>query len=305
MGLYDRDYLRADQRTPRRARVGALPAWSFNTWLIVVNIAIFVVMQLSPPVRNTLLTWGNFNTQEGFFGLEVWRLLTFQFLHSQASLFHILFNMFALWVFGGAVESRMGSKRYAAFYLVCGVFGAIMYLTLNLLGYMLPVSLPGLLIHDMRTPLIGASAGVFGVVMAAAHYQPHAVMQLIFPPISLRLRTLAYIYVGVALANLLLGGANAGGDAAHIGGALAGAYFVRRPHLLHDFFDVFKPPDKKRHAGRVAASKHAPRTPRSTPRGPSQAEVDRVLSKVATEGLHSLSEAERAVLRDATDARRG
>lgn len=309
MGLYDRDYARDRKRfaaghTGRggdfRARVAAL---SFNNWMLGSNIVIFIVMAMWPLVGNSLFAWGHFSTARGFFGLEVWRFLTFQFLH--ANLIHLLFNMFALWVFGGMVEQRLGFKRYAAFYLVCGIFGAIMYLTLNMFGWAVHATtgnqLPFLLFYSPTTPLIGASAGVFGVVMAAAYYQPHAVMQLIFPPISVRLRTLAYVYVGFALFNLLVGGSNAGGDAAHVGGAIAGAYFVRHPHLLHDFFDVFKPPAKK---GRRRAGMGRQPLARGARDAPDPKEVDRLLGKVATQGLGSLTDAERETLRNASESQR-
>jgi hypothetical protein len=193
------------------------------------------------------------------------------------------------------VERRMGGKRYLAFYICCGVFGGIMYLTLNLLGSVFHLRLPGLLFEDPNTPLIGASAGVFGVLMAAAYYEPNALMQVMFLPITVRLRTLVYVYVGLAAANLLFGaqsGGNRGGDAAHMGGALAGWFFVRRQHLLGDFFDVLGPP---------RAAKRGARGGKRV----SEDEVDRALAKVATQGLHSLSESEKAALRRATEARQG
>jgi hypothetical protein len=60
-----------------------------------------------------------------------------------------------------------------------------------------------------------------------------------FPPVPVRLKMLAYAYVGISLVSLLLGVKNAGGEAAHLGGAAAGYFFIRNSHLLRDFFDVF------------------------------------------------------------------
>lgn len=301
MGIHEREY----------ARRGGGPGpfsgmqWSVNAWLIAINVGIFFLMAMSPQIAGALMDYGHFSTaraafyfnQSGqvVFGLEVWRYLSFQFLH--ANFMHIFFNMFGLWVFAPLVESRLGGRRYLAFYLACGVFGAIMYLVLNMLGA-LNLGLPGVLINDPRTPLVGASAGVFGVIMAAAYYQPHAVLNLIFPPISLRMHTFAWIYFGIALFNLLISGRNAGGDAAHVGGAIAGFFLVRHPHLLHDFFDVFSNSNKSK----ARRARSAPRGRRA--RGPDPREVDRILSKVANQGLQSLSDSEKRTLRNATENKR-
>jgi predicted DNA binding protein len=106
-----------------------------------------------------------------------------------------------------------------------------------------------------------------------------------------------YGFVALAAFNLLRGGGNAGGDAAHLGGAIAGAFFVRKPELLRDFLDF---------SGKGAASRRAKPKREKRPRngrGPSEAEVDRILSKVATEGLASLTEKERKILKKASEAK--
>jgi membrane associated rhomboid family serine protease len=250
-----------------------------------------------------LMQWGHFSTGRGFLGLEVWRFITFQFLH--ANFMHLFFNMLGLFIFGGLVEQYLGSRRYAAFYLVCGVFGAVAYLLLNFLGNAFDINFPGFLRGSILVPLIGASAGVFGVIMASAYVAPNLVVQLLLPPIPLKIRTLAYAYVAIAAANLLLGGRNAGGDAAHLGGAVAGWFFIRNAHLLRDFFDVFS--DSRKHRG-------GGRPPRGSPGGGAgwlgrgktdQAEVDRILAKVANDGLQSLTEKEKRALREATERQRG
>jgi membrane associated rhomboid family serine protease len=233
-----------------------------------------------------LNAWGHMSTWFVVRDLQIWRVLTFQFLH--ANITHIFFNMFGLWVFGGMVEQYLGSKRYAAFYLTCGIFGALSYLLLNALGAS-GIHLPGVLIDDIHTPLVGASAGVFGVIVAAAYIAPNAMVQLLFPPIPIKLKMMAYAYVGLAAFNLLSRGQNAGGDAAHLGGAIAGFFLVRNAHLLWDFFDVFKDSRRER---RGAGAR---------PRDADAAEVDRILAKVRSGGLRSLSEGERRTLRRASE----
>ncbi|HRQ72557.1 MAG TPA: rhomboid family intramembrane serine protease [Phycisphaerales bacterium] len=292
MGIYDREYARRDGgggSTPGR-RVSRVSALSVNTWIIIVNVAIHVL------ANTVLFPWlyevGHFSTQKGFQQLEVWRLVTFQFLHSPATIWHLFFNMFGLFVFGGLVEEYLGRKKYLAFYLVCGIFGGLAYLLLNLLGQIPGLALPGVLFHDPATSLVGASAGVFGVIMACAFIAPDAIVQLIFPPIPLRMKWFAYGYVALATVNLLAGGANAGGDAAHLGGAAAGYFFIRNSHLLRDFFDVMK--DSRREGGSPRPSRHRR----------SDDEVGKVLAKVRQEGLGSLTEREKRILQRETEAKR-
>lgn len=235
-----------------------------------------------------------FSTHLGFEKLEVWRLVTYQFLH--ANFWHLAFNMYGLYMFGRVVEAHMGRRTYAAFYLVCGIFGGLLFLSLNL-SALLGLSLPGVLLVSKFTPLVGASAGVFGVAIARAYITPKDIVRLLFPPIDLDMRTLAYGFVGLAFLNLILAGDNQGGDAAHVGGAIAGYFFVRRTHLLRDFFEVSK---KSEAPGKKKKSRRTPGR-----RGASDDEVDRILDKVQAEGIHSLSEREKKKLSEATEERRG
>lgn len=233
--------------------------------------------------------------------LEYWRFIGFQFLHANTA--HLIFNMIGLFIFGAMVEQHLGSKRYLAFYLLCGMLGAFLYLILNVAGITVeamvrhPVAVPGLLFTDPHTPLVGASAGIFGVLMAGAFLAPRAQLLLFFI-LPIEMRTLAYALVAIAFITVLTGGHNAGGEAGHLGGAIAGYYFIRRPHHLHGFFDFL---------GRVdPTSHHYRRSRRSGRRAQAAAarrdEVNRILDKIKREGLHSLTEQEKRVLRDASNA---
>ncbi|MCW5757553.1 MAG: rhomboid family intramembrane serine protease [Phycisphaeraceae bacterium] len=294
MGLQDRGYMQGDNAPPglRPARGGGLP-FSMSTLLIAINVIIELFRYVAFSVWQAMFDWGHFSTTKAIFGVEFWRFLTFQFLH--ANLVHLAFNMLGIWFLGRLVEDQLGPKKYLAFYLVCGIFGGLMYLLLNFLGGVIGISLPGLLMNDPATPLIGASAGVFGVVMACAYIAPNAVVQLIFPPIPMKMKTFAYGFVALALVMLLIGSTNAGGEAAHLGGAIAGFYFIRNTHHLIDFFDVLGDSRKPK-------SPKPPRHKRGG--GASQQEVDRVLEKVSASGLGSLTSQEREILRHATKQQR-
>ena len=112
-------------------------------------------------------------------------------------------------------------RRYLAFYLLNGLGGIVGYLLLWRLRFL-----------DVMpyTTLVGASACIFGVLIAAAQMSPHRIVRLIWPPVQLRFRTLAWILIGVAVLQIAARGDNAGGQAAHLGGALVGYVLIRNMH---------------------------------------------------------------------------
>ncbi len=249
----------------------------------------------------------HFSTYLGVREVQFWRLIGFQFLH--ANFTHILFNMIGLYFFGPMVERYLGSKRYLAFYLLCGIFGALMYAVLNLGGVVTEMflppgkSIPFLLFNDQHTPLVVASAGVFGVIMAGAFLAPRATV-LLFMIIPMRLRTMAYLLVGISLFTLLRSGHYAGGEAGHLGGAIAGFYFIRHPQHLHGFFDILGRVDPTSHHYRgkgAAARSRAVGKAGTWQGGKRQAEVDRILDKVQQKGLRSLTGKEKKILREASE----
>ncbi|MDG2292758.1 MAG: rhomboid family intramembrane serine protease [Phycisphaerales bacterium] len=237
--------------------------------------------------------WFHFSTKQVLGNAQVWRLIGFQFLH--ADMFHLLFNMIGLYFFGPLVERYLGGKRYLAFYLLCGIFGALLYLVLNLGGYIASEafglhSVPGLLVNATGTPLIGASAGVFGVLMAGAFLAPNAKV-LVFFLLPMRLATMAWLLVGFSIVSILFNLNNSGGEAAHLGGAAAGWWFIRHPESLHGLFDL---------AGRVdPTSKHFAGRHRPVP-GREHAQVDRILDKISQQGLQSLTKKEKQILEQAS-----
>lgn len=224
MGFADRHYARDNYRSPGVA--GAIRMWSITTWIIVINIAVFVLNALTRSPDNFglgwLYIWGYFSAATVIGGLQFWRLITFQFLHAGTE--HLVFNMIALYFFGPIIEGYLGSRKYLAFYLLCGMAGAVMYMLLLAIG----------VLHDgPATPLIGASAGIFGVLIAGAKVAPDATVMLIFPPIPMRLRVMALVMLAIAALFVFSNGANAGGEAAHLGGAALGALLIWRPRLLN------------------------------------------------------------------------
>ena len=246
MGLYDRDYVRENYE-PRRAGslVGTMRVWSVTTWLIIINVAVFIldpilynkgrgvvyreylpgmpVVWVLPPLNGL----GHFSLYRAVEKLEIWRFVTFQFLH--AGLAHIAFNMIGLYFFGPLIESYLGRTRYLIFYLLCGIGGPIAYVILWMLHF---------LIAYKWVPLVGASAGIFGILIAAAQIAPNATV-LLYGILPMRLKTLAWVLLAIAAYTVLQyghsGEGNAGGEAAHLGGAAIGFLLIRYPRLLRGF----------------------------------------------------------------------
>lgn len=181
---------------------------------------------------------------------QFWRMITYQFVH--ANFAHILFNMWALYFFGPAVEDAMGPRRFLVFYLVCGIAGALfssLLAGLNLYSPLPDIAQNEYICNQLASyagyegyvrcwemiPLVGASASIYGVMVACAFMYPDVTISLIFPPVTLRLRTFALIIIGIASVTILGNFSNAGGEAGHLGGIIMGALIMLawKYRLLH------------------------------------------------------------------------
>ncbi|MEO7477951.1 MAG: rhomboid family intramembrane serine protease [Lysobacteraceae bacterium] len=141
-----------------------------------------------------------------------WQLLTYGFLHENIG--HIFFNMFALLMFGAPLEYTWGTQRFITYYLVCVVGAGLTYLAWAALMH-------------INAPVLGASGGVFGLLLAYGMLFPKQRIMLLFPPIPMSARTLV---IGYGAVELLLGVTGIGGNIAHfahLGGMLFGWLLIR------------------------------------------------------------------------------
>ena len=173
--------------------------------LIILNGAIYLAEMLAP---ETLI--GLFALWPIGPGFAPWQLITYSFLHAPDNVFHLLFNMLALYMFGSDIERIFGQRRYLTYYLSCVLTAALAQLVVSVLSGSPPY------------PTLGASGGVFGVLLAFALYFPRRIIMLIFPPIPMP----AWLFViAYGLIELYLGvtGTQAGvAHFAHLGGMLGG-----------------------------------------------------------------------------------
>ncbi|MDP1994439.1 MAG: rhomboid family intramembrane serine protease, partial [Ignavibacteria bacterium] len=156
------------------------------------------------PAEQVIIHW--FALMPLGYGFQIWQLITYQFLHGGFS--HILFNMFALWMFGAEIENTYGSKKFLIYYLACGIGAGLLHLFLS------PV-LTGAL-----APTIGASGAIYGVMIAFAMFFPDRLIFLyFFIPVKAKY-FIAFMIVFEFLAVDSVGSGVA--HLAHLGGALVG-----------------------------------------------------------------------------------
>ncbi len=284
MTWQDRHYHRDEPHHPIADRFSGA---SMVMWLLGINGLTFLIDSiLSGSSRGGWISpseWGHFSVAKGIFGLQIWRWITYQFLHYD--FFHLLFNMIGLYFFGPLIERWWGSRRFLAFYLLCGLGAAGVYTLLSLV--------PGLLNVSSSTGLVGASGCIFGVLVGCAMLYPNQQVMLLIPPIPMKMKTMAMFFLGLALLSLVAGSPNAGGEAAHLGGAVMGWVLIHRAHWL-DVADRLSP---QRVHDALESSRH-----RNQAR--EEAQVDRILDKVRNKGLASLTSREKKILQRATNRHR-
>lgn len=176
--------------------------------LLIANAVVYLLQQLFPQVLVYFALWP---LGSGYFG--VWQVVTGAFMH--ASLTHIFFNMFALWMFGGQIERLFGARQFTLYYFVCLIVASV--LQLIVLRWFL---------HDFNTPTIGASGAIFGLLLAFGMMYPHEKIFFMFIPVPIS----AWIFVtGYGLVELLsgvLGWMPGVAHFAHLGGMLGGYVMI-------------------------------------------------------------------------------
>jgi membrane associated rhomboid family serine protease len=178
--------------------------------LLFLNVAIYAVQVLTGDLLvQPFALWPPSSPQfPGAPSFQLWQLLTYGFLHG--GLTHLFFNMFALYMFGGEIERLLGSRRFLTYYLACVIGAAVAQLVVVSNVTMRPI------------PTVGASGGVFGLLLAFGMAFPQRRIMLLFPPIPMP----AWLFVTLyGLLELYLGVTGSGQGVAHfahLGGMVAG-----------------------------------------------------------------------------------
>ncbi|MGB4398700.1 MAG: rhomboid family intramembrane serine protease [Daejeonella sp.] len=218
--------------------------------LLIINVIFYIAMMMfGGPLMTSILGVHYFDSPD----FRIWQVITYMFMHSYQSLFHIMFNMFALYSFGTALEYVMGSKRFLNFYLLTGL-GA---LALQLMVQAFEVySITGSIVNDgsyiidsakgtisysgmteqqagkllgiYLSSMVGASGAIFGLLIAFGMLFPNMELMIMFIPVPIKAK---YIIPAYILLELFLGVKQIEGDSiahyAHLGGALFGFILVK------------------------------------------------------------------------------
>jgi membrane associated rhomboid family serine protease len=302
MGIYDRDYYRREGPSFLGSFV---ERGTVCKWLVIINILCFILQMLTRtpaelgggylpgPFTNAL----DLNVDKVLHG-QVWRLLTHAFLHSTFSVWHILFNMLALWWFGSDVEDLYGPREFLTFYLVSAVVGGLAYTLATVLQF-----------HHGTA--LGASGAVMAVlVLCAVHYPTRIVYLFFFLPVPI------WAFIIILVANdafNLLGQADTGiGSAAHLGGAAFAFVYYKWNWRILSLFPALRGWRRRLSRPRLRVYREEPpaapvSVPVAAPPPPAtdeqlEAQMDAILEKISRSGKESLTEHEREVLLRASEA---
>lgn len=284
MGWQDRDYARATSGpTWSTIRPGRLIGGSIVTTLIVINVVIYVLAQLSTTAEHYFYELGAMQARAVLNG-HIWRLFTAQYLHGGIG--HLFINMLVLHFLGRSLERMWSTKKFFIVYTLCGLFGNIFYTILGARG-----------VIDPLMPAVGASGCIYGLLGIVAVLFPQATVYIYFL-FPMKIRTAAMIFAGISLLTILERGSNYGGEACHLSGLIFGVWWAMKGDAWWSRTQRSIPGFNK--------------IRRSTPKGfkakivqkrADEETIDRILKKVYEGGVHSLTEKEKNDLKDATERR--
>lgn len=191
-------------RSPRRSTSrGPIP--DVILVLFVINGLVFVAQgMLGRVVEYHFALWPLNSTFADFYP---WQLVTYGFLHGDLT--HIFFNMFMLWMFGRELEIVMGTRRFLTYYMTCVIGAGLVQLIVATMG-------------GSGYPTVGASGGVFGILLAFGMAFPNRMILLLIPPIPMKAKYLVVLAGGMELYFGISGARPGIASFAHLGGMLFG-----------------------------------------------------------------------------------
>ena len=175
--------------------------------LIIINLLVFFALT-NPMLSRFLMEFGAlWPIGSGLFA--PWQLISYMFLH--ASLGHVFFNLFALWIFGQGIENYWGTKRFAAYYFLTGIGAALIHMWISGGG----------------APTVGASGAVFGILLAFGMMFPERYIILLIPPIPIKAKYFVAIFGIIELSSGLMRPDSGIAHFAHLGGMVVGFILIK------------------------------------------------------------------------------
>ena len=176
--------------------------------LIIINVIVYLATMINYEFMvGTFALWPPVTT--GLF--RTWQPISYMFMHG--SFWHIFFNMYSLYLFGSAVERKIGTGRFLLLYFAAGLGAAALHVGVQILS-------------GSYVPTVGASGSVYGLIVAFAMLFPQARMMLLFPPIPMSAKWMAIIFIGLELFTGITGTMDGVAHFAHLGGALVGFILI-------------------------------------------------------------------------------
>jgi membrane associated rhomboid family serine protease len=230
-------------------------------FLLITNFAIFVFEALLYHFSGALayaelVKWFGLVPAGVFPGLRIWQPLTYLFLHDVNSIWHILMNMYTLWMFGKELELVWGRNRFLRYYFMTGVGAGIINVIVK--------TVPALFGQGFSfVPTIGASGAIFGVLIACAILFPDRRVYLLPIPVAMRMRTLVIIMTALTFLGTFGLGDDKVSHICHLGGMLVGYVYLRRGSFLYSLRNSVSDWQSKRNRRRfqVYLSKHRKEPP--------------------------------------------
>jgi membrane associated rhomboid family serine protease len=182
-------------------------------FLVAANVLVFALQTMSKGALDVLALWP-LQPIDGVSYFRPWQIVTYAFLHSTGNITHLLFNMLGLWMFGAEVERYVGPRRLLACYFASVVTAALSQLFVPMIFGAPP------------SPTIGASGGVFGLLLAYAFLFPTRKVIPLIPPIPMPAWLFATLYAGIELFLGVTGTLSGVAHFAHLGGMVGSALVI-------------------------------------------------------------------------------
>lgn len=249
-------------------------------WLLISNGGVFLLQQI---MGFKAIVWFGLSATQVIDNFMIWQFGTYMFLHGGG--FHLIFNMFILWIFGSEVERTLGTREFLKYYFITGIGAGIVAFLFNI---------------GSDIPIVGASGAIYGVMLAYALLFPDRVITLLIffiLPVSMKAKHLvaimAMISVFSGLTNLF-GASDGVAHFAHLGGMVIGFFYLKADWRIEStvrrFFKKSKPTPGSNM--KVHRSEQSPSF---------EKQVDEILDKINEIGYDKLSQAEKNILKRASD----
>lgn len=255
-------------------------------YLLIINCVVYLLQHVVerlvnlPGAEPALIRWFGLHPAWVFSKFQIWPIFTYMFLHSQSDLFHLLFNMFVLWMFGCEVERTLGAREFIKYYLICGIGAGLVHM---------------LIYFDSDIAVVGASGAIYGVMVAFAVLFPERVITLLlflFLPFQIKAKYLVMIFAAISLFYGVFASGRGVADFAHLGGMAVGFAYLKLDWRLDYFMSrIRRKRESKQALKKLKGQQNMQRF---------RERVDEILDKINEVGYDKLNAEEKRILQQAS-----